>query len=86
MVDERSVQTVSTPFSILENKGHKGNVVWMLNENLNQYQYLILHAFNKLYTFNNVERPVQTTPTFVEANVETGRSAIPIVEAVKCEI
>ena len=61
---ERSVQTASTPFNIFENKG---NVVWMLNESLNQFKFdstRFQQAFSILYTFNNVKRPVQTHPTF----------------------
>ena len=61
MLDKRSVQTVSTPFNILKNKE---NVESMLNESLNQFN-LIQQAFNNFYAFNNVERPVQTPPTFV---------------------
>ena len=36
MLDERSVQTVSTPLNIFESKG---NVVWMLNESLNHCKF-----------------------------------------------
>ena len=36
MLDERSVQTVSTPFNIFKNKG---NVESMLNESLNQFKF-----------------------------------------------
>ena len=36
MLDERSVQTVSTPFNIFKNKG---NVEPMLNESLNQFKF-----------------------------------------------
>ena len=81
MLNERSVQTVSTPFNIFKNKG---NVESILNESLNQFDFDSAHcqqAFNIFfqYAFNNVERPVQTPPTFdstkcwthVEANVET---------------
>ena len=64
MLDERSGHTVSTPFNIFNNKG---NVEAMLNESLNQIK-LIQHTFNNLsaffYALNNVERPVQTPPTF----------------------
>ena len=36
MLDERSVQTVSTTFHIFKNKG---NVEVMLNESLNQFKF-----------------------------------------------
>ena len=36
MLDERSVQTVSTPFNIFKNKE---NVESMLNESLNQFKF-----------------------------------------------
>ena len=76
---KRSVQTASTPLNVFENKG---NVVWMLNESLNQFKFASTRfhqAFNICYTFNNFKRPVQTPLTFgstkcwmhVEANVET---------------
>ena len=46
MLDERSVQTGSTPFNIFENEG---NVVEMLNESfLKTDLNLIQHTFNKL--------------------------------------
>ena len=45
MLDERSVQTVSTPFNTFKNKG---NVEVMLNESLSQFKFDS--------TFNNVER------------------------------
>ena len=55
MLDERSVETVSTPFN------NEENVESMLNESLNRFN-LIQHTFNKLsnffYAFSNVERPV----------------------------
>ena len=51
MLDERSVQTVSTPLNIFKSKG---NVVAMSNESLNQFTDLLQYAFN------NVERRVQT--------------------------
>ena len=44
MLDERSVQTVTTPFNIFKNKR---NVEAMLNESLNQFK-LIQNTFNKL--------------------------------------
>ena len=55
MLDERSVQTVSTPFDIFKNKG---NVEAMLNETLNQFK------FGSTHFQQYVERPVQTPPTF----------------------
>ena len=66
MLDERSVQTVSMPLNVFKNKG---NVEAMLNESLNQFKFDSIYfqqAFNNFfYTFNNVERPVETPPTFV---------------------
>ena len=61
MLDERSVQTVSTPFNIFKNKE---NVESMLNESLNQFKFDATHFQHFSYAFNNVERPVQTPPTF----------------------
>ena len=64
MVDERSVQTASTPFNVFKNKG---NVEAMKNS-LNQFKFDSTHfqqAFNISYAFNNVERPVQTPQIFV---------------------
>ena len=58
MLDKRSVQTVSTPFNIFKKKE---NVDSMLNESLNQLKFDSTH-FQQ--AFNNVERPVQTPPTF----------------------
>ena len=58
MLDERSVQMVSTPFNISKNKG---NVESMLNESLNQFKFDLTH-FQQ--AFNNVKRPVQMPPTF----------------------
>ena len=40
MLDERSVQTVSAPFSIFKNEG---NVESMLNESLNQFKFDSTH-------------------------------------------
>ena len=69
---ERSFQTVSMPFNIFKKKE---NVESMLIESLNQFKFDSTH-FQQ--AFNNIERPVQTPPTFgsttvlkVEANVET---------------
>ena len=59
-----SVQTVSTPFNIFKNKE---NVEWMLNESLNQFKFdstRFQQALDIFYAFNNVERRVQTHPTF----------------------
>ena len=69
MLDERSVQTVSTPFNIFKNKG---NVESTLNESLNQFKFDSTHfeqAFNIFYAFDNVERPVQTPLTFGSTTV-----------------
>ena len=63
MLDERSVQTVSTPFNIFKNKG---NVETMLDESLNQLKFDSTH-FQQ--AFNNVERPVQMSPTFGSTTV-----------------
>ena len=62
MLAEWTFQTVSTPFNIFKNKE---NVESMLNESLNQFKSKFnstrfQQAFNIFYTFNNVERPVQT--------------------------
>ena len=51
MLNERSVQTVSTPFNISKSKG---NVESMLNESLNQFKFDSTHfqqAFNILLRF-----------------------------------
>ena len=51
MLDERSVQTVSTPFNISNNKG---NVEAMLNESLNQFKFdstRFQQAFNIFFSF-----------------------------------
>ena len=47
MLNERSVETVSTRFNVFKNKG---NVETMLNESLHQFK-LIQHTSNKLSTF-----------------------------------
>ena len=68
MLDGWSVQTVSTPFNIFKNKE---NVEWMLNESLNQFKFDSTHfqqALDIFYAFNNVERRVQTHPTFAGFN------------------
>ena len=47
----------------------------MLNESLNQFRFDSTHfqqAFNTFYAFNNVERPVQTPPTFGSTTVLNG--------------
>ena len=65
MLDERSVQMASKPINIFKNKG---NVESMLNERLNLFKFdstYFQQAFNIFFfTFNSVERPVQTPPTF----------------------
>ena len=64
MLDEPSVQSVSTPFNIFKNKE---NVEPMLNKSLNQFKFDSTHlqqAFNIFYAFNSVERAVQTPQTF----------------------
>ena len=65
MLDERSVQTVLTPFNIFKDKE---NVKSMLNEGLNQFKFDSTHfqqTFDIFFdAFKNVERPVQTPPTF----------------------
>ena len=69
MLDERSDQTVSTPFNIFKNKG---NVESMLNESFNQFKFDSTHfqqAFNIFYAFNNVGQPVQNPPTFGSTTV-----------------
>ena len=66
MLDERSVQTVSTPFNIFKNKG---NVEAMLNESLNQFKFDSTHFQHFFYAFNNVEQPVQTPPTLGSTTV-----------------
>ena len=48
MLDERSVQTVSTPFNILKNKE---NVESMLNESLNQFKFDSTHFQQALNIF-----------------------------------
>ena len=56
MLDERIVQTVSTPFNIFKKKE---NVESMLNENLNQFKFdstRFQQAFDIIYAFNNFER------------------------------
>ena len=67
MLDERSVQTISTPFNIFKNKE---NVDSMLNESLNQFKFDSTH-FQPVffYAFNSVKRPVQTPPTFASTTV-----------------
>ena len=50
MLDDRSVQTVSTLFNIFKNKE---NVESMLNERLNQFKFDSTHfhqAFNNFFT------------------------------------
>ena len=73
MLDERSVQTVSTPFNVFKNKENVESVLKESLHNLNLTQ----HTFNKLstfsYAFNNVERPIQTPPTFGSTTVSVER-------------
>ena len=64
MLDERSVQTISTPFNIFKNKE---NVESMLNKSLNQFKIdstQFQQTFNIFNAFNNVEQPIQTPPDF----------------------
>ena len=63
MLDELSVQTVSTPFNIFKNKE---NIESMLNESLNQFKFDLTHLRP---AFNSVERPVQTPQTFGSTTV-----------------
>ena len=69
MLDERSIQTVSTPFNILKNKG---NVESMLNESLNEFQFDSTH-FQRA-TLSTMLNDLFKRPrvlVLVEANVET---------------
>ena len=69
MLNERSVQTVLMPFNIFKNKE---NVELMLNESLNQFKFdstRFQQVFDTFYAFNDVERPVQTPPTFGSTTV-----------------
>ena len=83
MLDERSFQTDSTPFNIFESRG---NVDSMLNESVNQFQFDSTRFPHIFYPFNNVERHVQTPPTFgstrcwtyVEGNVDFTESKLRI--------
>ena len=72
----------SDGFNTIQRFENKGNFVRVLNENWSQFKFgstRFQQAFNIFYTFNNFERPVQTSPIFVstkwwthvEANVET---------------
>ena len=49
-IEERSIQTASTPFNIFERE-LKGNVESMLNESLNRFKCDSTPSFNKLSTF-----------------------------------
>ena len=54
MLDERSVETVSTPFKIFKNKE---NVESMLNESLTQFKYDSTHfqqIFNIFFTLSTM--------------------------------
>ena len=70
MLDERSVQTVSTPFNIFKNKE---NVESMLNESLNQFKFDSTHfqqSFQHFFTLSMLDDlSVQTTPTFGSTSV-----------------
>ena len=69
MLDERSVQTVLMPSNIFKNKE---NVESMLNESLNQFKFdstRFQQVFDIFYAFNDVQRPVQTPPTFGSTTV-----------------
>ena len=51
MLDERSVQTISTPFNIFKNKE---NVDSMLNESLNQFKFDSTHFQPVFFTLSTV--------------------------------
>ena len=53
MLDERSVQTVSTSFHIFKNKE---NVELMLNEILNQLKFDSVHTSNSLHFFGRFQQ------------------------------
>ena len=48
---ERSFQTASTPFNIFDNKG---NVVWMLNDSLNRFQFDLTRFQHQVQTHAQV--------------------------------
>ena len=76
MLDERSFQTVSTPFNIFNSKE---NVESMLNESLNQFK-IDSTSFQKFFTLSTMLNDLFKRPrhlvqqlcgwTHVEANVE----------------
>ena len=72
MLNERSVQTASTPFNIFKNKE---NAESMLNESSIQFKFdstrVIKLSTFICYTFNNAERPVPTRPTFGSTTCRT---------------
>ena len=51
MLDERSLQTVSTPFNIFKNKE---NVESMLNESLNEFKFDSTHFQQAFNIFNTL--------------------------------
>ena len=53
MLDERSVQTVSTPFNSFKNKG---NVEAILNEILNQFKFNPTHFQRALNNFSRFQQ------------------------------
>ena len=53
MLDEQSVQTVSTSFHIFKNKE---NVELMLNESLNQLKFDSVHTGNSLHFFGRFQQ------------------------------
>ena len=63
MLDEWSVQTLSTPFNIFKNKE---NVESILNESLKHFQ----QGFKIFFTLSTMLKfPVQTPPTFGSTTV-----------------
>ena len=91
MLDDRNVQAVSTPFNILKNRG---NVVWMLNESLDQFNFdstLFQQAFNIFYAFNNVQddlfkRPQHLVQQSVERKLQLKQLLKPFEPALRaCE-
>ena len=71
MLDERSAQTVSTPFNIFKNKD---NVESMLDESLYHFKFDSIRfqqAFNIFFgTCNNVERLFKSPRNLVQQSVE----------------
>ena len=65
MLDERSVQMVSTPFNVFKNKGNVESR--MLNESLNQFKFDSTHfqqAFNDFLHFQQCLTTCSNAPTF----------------------